>query len=90
MSREEHCWNNAVPESFFATLEIELMQDEDWHTRNEASVPSSSSSRYDTTASAGTPSLKYLTPAEFDKRLRTRCPRTGGNSKSSLRLRVSA
>lgn len=28
--------DNPVAESFFATVEIELIQDEDWHTRNEA------------------------------------------------------
>ena len=36
MSRKGNCWDNAVAESFFATVEIELIQDEDWHTRNEA------------------------------------------------------
>jgi putative transposase len=36
MSRKGNCWDNAVAESFFATMEIELIQDEDWHTRNEA------------------------------------------------------
>lgn len=36
MSRKGNCWDNAVAESFFATLEWELIEDADWHTREEA------------------------------------------------------
>lgn len=36
MSRKGDCWDNAVAESFFATLEWELIEGADWHTRNEA------------------------------------------------------
>jgi putative transposase len=36
MSRKGDCWDNAVAESFFATLEWELIQDADWHSRQEA------------------------------------------------------
>ena len=36
MSRKGNCWDNAVAESFFATLKTELVQGEDWHTRDEA------------------------------------------------------
>jgi putative transposase len=36
MSRKGDCWDNAVAESFFATLEWELIEDSDWHTREEA------------------------------------------------------
>ena len=36
MSRKGDCWDNAVAESFFATLEFELIIDSDWHTRDEA------------------------------------------------------
>ncbi len=36
MSRKVDCWDNAVAESFFATLEWELIEDADWHTREEA------------------------------------------------------
>jgi transposase InsO family protein len=31
-----NCWDNAVAESFFATLEVELIEGADWHTRAEA------------------------------------------------------
>jgi transposase InsO family protein len=36
MSRKGDCWDNAVAESFFATLKTELVHDEDWQTRAEA------------------------------------------------------
>lgn len=36
MSRKGDCWDNAVAESFFATLKRELADDADWATRDEA------------------------------------------------------
>lgn len=36
MSRKGNCWDNAVAESFFATLEWELIEGSDWHTYQEA------------------------------------------------------
>jgi putative transposase len=36
MSRKGDCYDNAVAESFFATLEFELLMKSDWHTRAEA------------------------------------------------------
>jgi putative transposase len=36
MSRKGDCWDNAVAESFFATLETELILDADWATRAAA------------------------------------------------------
>jgi transposase InsO family protein len=36
MSRVGNCWDNAVAESFFATLKRELADDADWATREEA------------------------------------------------------
>jgi putative transposase len=36
MSRKGDCWDNAVAESFFATLEWELLIQNDFQTRNEA------------------------------------------------------
>ena len=38
MSRKGDCWDNAVAESFFATLEKELLQDEIFTTRNHGRV----------------------------------------------------
>ena len=36
MSRKGDCYDNAVAESFFATLEFELLMQNDWHTRDAA------------------------------------------------------
>lgn len=36
MSRKRDCWDNAVAESFFATLKNELVWDRDFHTRDQA------------------------------------------------------
>ena len=36
MSRRGDCWDNAVAESFFATLKVELVHDATWATRAEA------------------------------------------------------
>jgi len=36
MSRKGDCWDNAVVESFFATLEWELLADHDFATRDTA------------------------------------------------------
>lgn len=36
MSRVGDCWDNAVAESFFATLKRELADDADWATRDDA------------------------------------------------------
>ena len=38
MSRRGDCWDNAVAESFFATLERELIDRWDWRTRAEAAT----------------------------------------------------
>lgn len=36
MSNKGDCWDNAVAESFFATLELELIIKRDWRTRDDA------------------------------------------------------
>nr|WP_291161255.1 IS3 family transposase [Gemmatimonas sp. UBA7669] len=36
MSGKGDCYDNAVAESFFATLECELVMRHDWHTRADA------------------------------------------------------
>lgn len=38
MSRTEDCWDNALAESFFATLEHELLADADFHLHREATL----------------------------------------------------
>ena len=36
MSKSGNCYDNAITESFFATLKTELVRDQNYHTRNEA------------------------------------------------------
>ena len=36
MSRKGNCWDNAVAESFFHTLKVELIHDEQFKTREQA------------------------------------------------------
>ena len=36
MSRKGNCWDNAVAESFFATLKVELVHESRWNTRTQA------------------------------------------------------
>ena len=36
MSAKGDCYDNAVAESFFATLEFELLMQHDWSTRDDA------------------------------------------------------
>jgi len=36
MSRKGNCWDNAVAESFFATLKVELVHQSWWSTRTHA------------------------------------------------------
>ena len=69
MSRKGNCWDNAVAESFFATVEIELIEDADWQTRAEARGAIFEFLEVWYNRQRRHSSLGYLTPAEFDKRL---------------------
>lgn len=70
MSRKGNCWDNAVAESFFATLEWELIARHDWHSPDEA--------RRDIFAYIETwynrrrrhSSLDYRSPADYEAQLR--------------------
>lgn len=69
MSRVGDCWDNAVVESFFATLKTELVSDAHWRTRREATqavvefieVWYNRKRRHQT--------LGYLTPAEYEREM---------------------
>jgi transposase InsO family protein len=71
MSRVGDCWDNAVVESFFATLKTELVADADWPTREEArhalfgylEVWYNRQRRHST--------LGYQSPVQFEERLTT-------------------
>ena len=67
MSRKGDCWDNAVVESFFATLKTELLDQEIFRTRAQAraaifeyiEVGYNRQRRYST--------LGYVSPAEFER-----------------------
>ena len=67
MSRKGNCWDNAVAESFFHTLKVELVHDEDFKTRREAmaSIFEYMEVFYDRQRIHST--LGRLTPTEFEE-----------------------
>jgi putative transposase len=69
MSRKGNCWDNAVAESFFATLKAELINERRWATRVElrAAVFEYIESFYNRRRLHS--SLGYRTPAEVEQQL---------------------
>ena len=67
MSRKGDCWDNAVAESFFSTLKIELKPERIWGTRNEArsEIFQYLESWYNRERRHST--LGYLSPEKFEK-----------------------
>ncbi len=70
MSRRGDCYDNAVAESFFATLEKELIQDSRWRTRREAeaAIFEYIEAWYNRVRLHS--SLGYRSPAEYEEVLR--------------------
>jgi putative transposase len=66
MSRKGNCWDNAVAERFFATLEKELIEAGDWHTRAEARRALFDFIEIWYNGQRRHSSLGYRTPAEFE------------------------
>lgn len=69
MSRKGNCYDNAVAESFFSTLEFELVMTADWHTREEArtAVFAYLETWYNPKRRHST--LGYLSPAAYEEQL---------------------
>jgi putative transposase len=67
MSRKRDCWDNAVAESFFATLKLELKPDRIWASRAEArmAIFEYIEGWYNRTRRHST--LGYLSPAQFEE-----------------------
>lgn len=71
MSRKGDCWDNAVAESFFATLELELIVKCDWRTRDEArrAIFRYIETWYNRQRRHST--LGYVSPEQYEKQLRS-------------------
>jgi putative transposase len=69
MSRKGNCWDNAVAESFFATLEWELIEDGDWHTHEEARRALFDYIEIWYNRQRRHSSLGYTSPGEFEEKL---------------------
>ena len=67
MSRKGDCWDNAVSESFFATLKKELVQDSDWKTREEARSALFEWIEVWYNRQRRHSSIGYVPPAEYEK-----------------------
>jgi transposase InsO family protein len=70
MSKKGDCWDNAVSESFFATLEHELLADADFHTRRDAqqAIAEFIDSWYNVERRHST--LGYVSPVQYEQQLR--------------------
>ena len=69
MSGRGNCYDNAVAESFFATLEWELIQVSDWQTRTEARGALFEYIECWYNRQRRHSSLGYLSPLEYEQRL---------------------
>jgi putative transposase len=69
MSRRGDCWDNAVAESFFATLEVELLDRYTWPTRELArrAIGQYIDRWYNRSRRHST--LNYLSPMQYEQRL---------------------
>lgn len=68
MSRRGNCWDNAVAESFFATLKRELLARHRWSTRPEASAAIADYIDRWYNHERRHSSLGYLSPAAYERR----------------------
>lgn len=70
MSRKGNCWDNAVAESFFHTLKVELVYHRRYQTRKEAREDIFEYIEVFYNRQRRHSSLGYLSPAEFEERTR--------------------
>jgi putative transposase len=68
MSRRGDCWDNAVAESFFASLKLELVYQVQWRTRAEARTAVFEYLELFYNRRRRHSSLGYLSPFEFEQR----------------------
>lgn len=68
MSRPGNCWDNAVVESFFATLKTELIHGRPYHTRQDARTEIFAYLEGFYNRARRHSTLGYLSPVEFEER----------------------
>ena len=68
MSRRGNCWDNAVAESFFSTLKIELVYATDWATRAAARTAVFEYLEVFYNGQRRHSALGYLSPVAFEQR----------------------
>jgi transposase InsO family protein len=67
MSRRGNCWDNAIAESFFSTIKLELVYENDWATRTEARAAIFEYLEVFYNSERRHSSLGYLSPAAFER-----------------------
>jgi putative transposase len=67
MSRRANCWDNAVAESFFSTLKLELARDADWQTHTEATAAVAEYLEIFYNRQRRHSTLGYTSPAAFER-----------------------
>jgi len=75
MSRRGNCWDNAVAESFFATLKVELAHDAHWRTRAHAQDEVFEYLEGFYNGQRRHSALGYLSPVTFERQWATAPPR---------------
>jgi putative transposase len=68
MSRRGNCWDNAVAESFFASLKVELVHDAAWATRTAARIELFEYLEVFYNGQRRHSALGYLSPRAFEQR----------------------
>ena len=72
MSRKGDCWDNAVAESFFATIKGEMLDERDFETRAEASAAITEYIDAFYNVSRLHSTIGYMSPIEFELKLKSR------------------
>jgi putative transposase len=73
MSRRGNCWDNAVAESFFSTLKIELVHEADWRSHAEARAAVSDYIEIFYNTQRRHSVLGYLSPVAFERQHEEEC-----------------
>jgi putative transposase len=72
MSRKGDCWDNAVAESFFATIKGEMIDEQDFETRAEANAAIGDYIDAFYNVSRMHSTIGYVSPIEFELKLKSR------------------